>query len=177
VVLGGEDLPAALDAVARLQPVPGRMALIPNTLDLQVIVDYAHTPDALELVLKALRPHVSGALVTVFGCGGDRDREKRQVMGRVACALSDRVVVTSDNPRSEEPLKIMRDIESGCTGDYRLVADRAEAIALAVSAAQAGDCVVIMGKGHEDYQLVDGVRLPFSDEAHARAALARRATS
>jgi UDP-N-acetylmuramoyl-L-alanyl-D-glutamate--2,6-diaminopimelate ligase len=177
VVLSGEDLPAVLDAVARLQPVPGRMALIPNTLDLQVIVDYAHTPDALEQVLKALRPHVSGALVTVFGCGGDRDREKRQVMGRVACALSDRVVVTSDNPRSEEPLKIMREIESGCTGDYRLVADRAEAIALAVAAAQAGDCVVIAGKGHEDYQLVDGVRLPFSDEAHARVALAGRATS
>ena len=177
LVLAGEELPAVLDAVGRLQPVPGRMALVPNTLDLQVIVDYAHTPDALEQVLKALRPYVSGSLVTVFGCGGDRDREKRQIMGRIACALSDRVVVTSDNPRSEYPLDIMREIESGCTGEYTLVVDRAEAIAAALATARAGDCVVIAGKGHEDYQLVDGVRLPFSDEAHARAALAGRALS
>lgn len=174
LVLAGEDLLAVLDAVGRLQPVPGRMALVPNTLDLQVIVDYAHTPHALELVLQALRPHVSGALITVFGCGGDRDKEKRPLMGRVACALSDRVVVTSDNPRSEDPLHIMREIEAGCSGNYTLVADRAEAIATAVAIAGAGDCVVIAGKGHEDYQLVAGARLPFSDEAHARAALARR---
>lgn len=177
LVLAGEDLIAVLDAVRKLQPVPGRMALVPNTLDLQVIVDYAHTPHALELVLQALRPHVSGALITVFGCGGDRDREKRPLMGRVACALSDRVVVTSDNPRSEEPLDIMREIAAGCSGDYSLVADRAEAIATAVASAGAGDCVLIAGKGHEDYQLVGNVRLPFSDEAHARAALARRMAS
>lgn len=177
LVLAGEDLLAVMDAVRKLQPVPGRMALVPNTLDLQVIVDYAHTPHALELVLQALRPHVSGALITVFGCGGDRDREKRPLMGRVACALSDRVVVTSDNPRSEEPLDIMREIAAGCSGDYSLVADRAEAIATAVASAGAGDCVVIAGKGHEDYQLVGNVRLPFSDEAHARAALARRMAS
>lgn len=177
LVLSGEDLPSVLDAVAQLQPVPGRMALVPNALDFQVIVDYAHTPHALEQVLRALRPHVSGSLVTVFGCGGDRDREKRQFMGRVACSLSDRVLVTSDNPRSEEPLQIMREIESGCTGEYTLMVDRAQAIAAAVAAAAPGDCVVIAGKGHEDYQLVDGVRLPFSDEAHARAALAGRAAS
>jgi len=177
LVLAGEDLLAVLEAVAHLRPVPGRMQAIPNTLDLQVIVDYAHTPHALEQVLKAIRPHVSGSLITVFGCGGDRDREKRQVMGRIACALSDRVVVTSDNPRSEEPMQIMRDIEAGCSGKYTLVADRAQAIAVAVADACAGDCVVIAGKGHEDYQLVDGARLHFSDEAQARAALARRAAS
>jgi UDP-N-acetylmuramoyl-L-alanyl-D-glutamate--2,6-diaminopimelate ligase len=177
LVLAGEDLLAVIEAVAHLRPVPGRMQAIPNTLDLQVIVDYAHTPHALEQVLKAIRPHVSGSLITVFGCGGDRDREKRQVMGRIACALSDRVVVTSDNPRSEEPMQIMRDIETGCTGQYTLVADRAQAIAAAVADACAGDCVVIAGKGHEDYQLVDGARLHFSDEAQARAALARRAAS
>jgi UDP-N-acetylmuramoyl-L-alanyl-D-glutamate--2,6-diaminopimelate ligase len=177
LVLAGEDLLAVLEAVAHLRPVPGRMQAIPNTLDLQVIVDYAHTPHALEQVLKAIRPHVSGSLITVFGCGGDRDREKRQVMGRIACALSDRVVVTSDNPRSEEPMQIMRDIEAGCSGQYTLVADRAQAIAAAVADACAGDCVVIAGKGHEDYQLVDGARLHFSDEAQARAALARRAAS
>lgn len=175
LVLAGEDLLAVLEAVAQLRPVPGRMQAIPNTLDLQVIVDYAHTPHALEQALKAIRPHVSGSLVTVFGCGGDRDQEKRQVMGRIACALSDRVIVTSDNPRSEEPLQIMRDIESGCSGQYSLMADRGTAIAAAVADASAGDCVVIAGKGHEDYQLVDGARLHFSDEAQARAALARRA--
>jgi UDP-N-acetylmuramoyl-L-alanyl-D-glutamate--2,6-diaminopimelate ligase len=175
LVLAGEDLLAVVEAVAGLQPVPGRMQAIPNTLDLQVIVDYAHTPHALEQVLNALRPHVSGELVTVFGCGGDRDREKRQLMGRIACALSDRVVVTSDNPRSEDPLQIMRDIESGCSGQYTMVADRAQAIATALADAGAGDCVVIAGKGHEDYQLVNGARLPFSDAAQARAALARRA--
>lgn len=177
LALAGEDVLAVLEAAANLRPVPGRMQTIPNTLDLQVIVDYAHTPHALELVLKALRPHVGGSLVTVFGCGGDRDREKRQLMGRIACALSDRVVVTSDNPRSEEPLQIMRDIESGCSGNYSLVADRAQAIAEALAEACAGDCVVIAGKGHEDYQLVDGQRLHFSDEAQAREALARRVTS
>ena len=175
LVLAGEDLIAVLEAVAELQPVAGRMQAIVNDLGIQLIVDYAHTPDALEQVLQALRPHVSGSLVTVFGCGGDRDREKRQLMGRVACKCSDRVVVTSDNPRSEHPQQIMRDVESGCSGDYALVADRAEAIQAAVTGAVAGDCVVIAGKGHEAYQLVDGERLHFSDEAQVRDALARRA--
>jgi UDP-N-acetylmuramoyl-L-alanyl-D-glutamate--2,6-diaminopimelate ligase len=177
LLLAGEDLIAVLDAVAQLQPVPGRMQAIPNTLDLQVIVDYAHTPDALEQVLTALKAHVRGKLVTVFGCGGDRDREKRREMGHIACALSHRVLVTSDNPRSEDPLRIMRDIEEGCSGDYVLVADRAQAIAAAVADAAPGDCIVIAGKGHEDYQLVGDVRLPFSDAAQARAALARRSAS
>ena len=177
LVLGGEDLRSVLDATASLQPISGRMQVISNSVDIQVIVDYAHTPHALEQVLKALRPHAAGALVTVFGCGGDRDREKRQQMGRIACTLSDRVVVTSDNPRTEEPLGIMRDIESGCSGDYSLQADRAQAILMAVTQAQAGDCVLIAGKGHECYQLVDGQRLHFSDEGHAHDALAQRAVS
>ena len=177
LVLSGEDLAAVLDAVGTLRPVPGRMQAIPNELDLQVIVDYAHTPQALEHVLKALRPHVGGALITVFGGGGDRDREKRQIMGRIACALSDRVVITSDNPRSESPRQIMRDIESGCSGDYRLIEDRAQAIATAVADAGPGDCIVIAGKGHENYQLVAGARLHFSDADQAGNALARRSES
>ncbi len=177
LALAGEDLLAVLAALTELRPVPGRMQAIPNSLKLQVIVDYAHTPHALEQVLKALRPHVSGSLVTVFGCGGDRDRDKRQVMGRIACALSDRVVITSDNPRSEDPHQIMRDIAVGCSGQYTLVADRAQAIATAVAEAGAGDCVVIAGKGHEDYQLVGGMSLPFSDEVQARVALTRRTVS
>ena len=174
LALAGEKLLAILEAVTQLQPVPGRMQAIPNTLGLQVIVDYAHTPDALEHVLRALKPHVSGALVTVFGCGGDRDRNKRQVMGRVACQLSDKVVVTSDNPRSEEPSQIMRDVESGCSGNYTMVEHRAEAILQALSEAHAGDCIVIAGKGHEDYQIVQDQRLHFSDAEQARAAIARR---
>jgi len=175
MVLAGEPLEAVLEAVPRLQPVPGRMQAIPNQLGLQVIVDYAHTPDALEQVLAALRDHVQGRLVCVFGCGGDRDREKRQVMGRVACSLSDRVIVTSDNPRGEHPAAILADIETGCRGDYVLVEDRAGAIARSIAEAAPGDCIVIAGKGHEDYQLVEGVKLPFSDEEQALQALARRA--
>jgi UDP-N-acetylmuramoyl-L-alanyl-D-glutamate--2,6-diaminopimelate ligase len=174
LLLSGEDLLTVMEAVANLRSVPGRMQTIPNSHDLQVIVDYAHTPHALEQVLKALRPQINGSLVTVFGCGGDRDREKRQLMGRTACTLSDRVVVTSDNPRTEVPLQIMRDIESGCSGRYELIEDRTQAIAAAVGAMGQGDCVVIAGKGHENYQLVGAERLPFSDVDQARDALARR---
>jgi UDP-N-acetylmuramoyl-L-alanyl-D-glutamate--2,6-diaminopimelate ligase len=177
VVLAGEDLAATLGAVQTLQPVPGRMQSIPNSRGIQVIVDYAHTPDALEQVLASLRPHVGGALVTVFGCGGDRDRGKRQLMGRVACQLSDRVVVTSDNPRGEDPAAIMAEVAGGCSGNFALVTDRAEAIAAAINEARAGDCVVIAGKGHEDYQIVDGERRFFSDAEQARAALALKVSS
>jgi UDP-N-acetylmuramoyl-L-alanyl-D-glutamate--2,6-diaminopimelate ligase len=176
-VLAGEELESVLGVVAQLQPVPGRMQSIPNSAGIQVIVDYAHTPDALEQVLGALRDHVPGQLVTVFGCGGDRDREKRQVMGRLACALSDRVVVTSDNPRGENPLAILADIETGCSGDYLLEVDRAAAIRRAIADARPGDCVVIAGKGHEDYQIVEGGKLYFSDEQQAIEALSRREAS
>jgi len=175
VVLSGADLSAVLEAVAGLRPVPGRMQVVPNESGLQVIVDYAHTPDALEQVLAALKAHLDGRLITVFGCGGDRDRAKRQVMGRVASQYSDRVVVTSDNPRSEEPAAILADIATGCSGEFVLVVDRAEAIRRAIAEASPGDCVVIAGKGHEDYQLIEGERRRFSDEEQARIALARRA--
>ena len=174
LALAGEDLDALLAAVAQLRPVPGRMQRVPNALGLQVIIDYAHTPDALEHALRALRPHVEGALVAVFGCGGERDRDKRQLMGRVACSHADQVIVTSDNPRGEDPMDILRDIESGCSGSYALEPDRASAISAALSSARSGDCVLIAGKGHEQYQLVEGEKLPFSDVAQARLALARR---
>ena len=177
VVLTGAELAAVLAAVAQLRPVPGRMQVIDNSLGLQVIVDYAHTPDALEQVLASLRAHVAGDLVTVFGCGGDRDRAKRQVMGRVASRFSDRVIVTSDNPRSEDPAAILADIATGCSGDFVLVPDRAEAIASAIAQVRPGDCVVIAGKGHENYQIIDGRRIHFSDEEQALAALARKAAS
>jgi UDP-N-acetylmuramoyl-L-alanyl-D-glutamate--2,6-diaminopimelate ligase len=177
LALAGEDLQALLAAVSQLHPVAGRMQSIPNTIGAQLIVDYAHTPDALDQVLRALKPHVEGALITVFGCGGDRDRQKRQVMGRVACQWSDRVVVTSDNPRGEDPLAIMTEIATGCSGDYQLVISRAEAIRVAVQSARPGDCVVIAGKGHENYQIIDTQRLYFSDEEQVLEALAGRAAS
>ncbi len=142
------SVPEVLAAVALLKPVPGRMELVPNTVGLQVVVDYAHTPDALGQVLGALRPHVAGRLVVVFGCGGDRDRSKRAAMGHVACAVADKVILTSDNPRHEDPLLILRDIEQGCSGDVEIQPDRAAAITAAISGAGAGDCVLIAGKGH-----------------------------
>lgn len=175
LLLAGEDLDALCAAVSQLEPVAGRMQLIPNTCNVQAVVDYAHTPDALEQVLHALRPHVAGRLITVFGCGGDRDRSKRSVMGRLACTGSDLVVVTSDNPRSENPLAILGDIESGCSGEFVLVADRGEAIDLAIEMSKEGDCVLVAGKGHEDYQIVEDERLYFSDELQVKLALEKKA--
>ncbi|MFK8047719.1 MAG: UDP-N-acetylmuramoyl-L-alanyl-D-glutamate--2,6-diaminopimelate ligase [Halioglobus sp.] len=177
LLLAGEDLDSLCAATTKLTSVSGRMQSIPNTSGIQAVVDYAHTPDALEQVLRALRPHIEGRLITVFGCGGDRDRSKRSIMGRVACTHSDQVVVTSDNPRSENPLAILCDIEAGCSGEFVLVSDRGEAIALAVAQAAAGDCVLVAGKGHEDYQIVDDQRLYFSDEQQVTVALERRAGS
>ena len=173
----GQSLVDVLDHIALLTPVPGRVESVPNDLGIQVIVDYAHTPDALTEVLAALRPSVSGVLITVFGCGGDRDAAKRPVMGRAASEGADQLIVTSDNPRSENPTAILLDIEAGLTGDYRLVVDRAQAIEMAISEAMPGDCVLIAGKGHEDYQVLETGRIDFSDVAHAQAALARRASA
>jgi UDP-N-acetylmuramoyl-L-alanyl-D-glutamate--2,6-diaminopimelate ligase len=139
-----------------------------------VIVDYAHTPDALDKVLATLR-EISrddhGRLICVFGCGGNRDRGKRPLMGRAAEA-ADIVWVTSDNPRDEVAQKIIDDIESGMTRAHRVEPDRARAIFEAIGSAQRGDIVLIAGKGHEDYQEINGERLPFSDAATARKALA-----
>jgi UDP-N-acetylmuramoyl-L-alanyl-D-glutamate--2,6-diaminopimelate ligase len=171
----GIPLDTVIGAVERLQPVPGRMEPLRERGAPLVVVDYAHTPDALAQVLAALRPQVAGRLVVVFGCGGDRDRGKRVEMARAASAGADHAVLTSDNPRSEDPLAIIRDIEQGMSGSFHSIADRAEAIASAVAGAGARDCVVIAGKGHEDYQVVGDTRLPFSDREQARLALRERA--
>ncbi|HEY7775964.1 MAG TPA: UDP-N-acetylmuramoyl-L-alanyl-D-glutamate--2,6-diaminopimelate ligase [Kineobactrum sp.] len=177
-VLLGAELAPTLAAVAGLRGIPGRMQLLENTAGLQVVVDYAHTPDALAQVLGALRRHVSGRLLVVFGCGGDRDRSKRAQMGRAACAGADHVILTSDNPRSEDPLAILADIKSGCSGPgVQIQPDRGQAIAGAIALARAGDCVLIAGKGHEEYQIIGAERLPFSDITAAAAALAGRAST
>jgi UDP-N-acetylmuramoyl-L-alanyl-D-glutamate--2,6-diaminopimelate ligase len=142
-----------------------------------VVIDYAHTPDALENVLKALRPLAKvrgGSLAVVFGAGGDRDPTKRPLMGAIAARLADRVLVTSDNPRNEEPAAIISQIEKGIQGNHEVEVDRARAIERMISTAQPKDVVLIAGKGHEIYQEVAGRRTHFSDEEHARAALVRR---
>ena len=141
------------------------------TGDRHVFVDYAHTPDALEQVLTALRPLTTGRIVTVFGCGGDRDAGKRSLMGAAACRGSDRVVVTSDNPRSEDPRAIITDILTGVSGPVVVEPDRAAAIAQAIQEAGPGDVVLIAGKGHETTQTIGTRVLAFSDVDVARAVL------
>ncbi len=176
-VLGceGISLKAIAAGVSSLQAVPGRLERLPPVDSVQVVIDYAHTPDALEQVLWSLRPHCSGKLWCVFGCGGDRDRGKRPLMAAVAEQLADRIVITSDNPRSESPDTILSDIRAGLSQPPILQdADRKRAIEFAIASAQAGDLVLIAGKGHEDYQESAGRRLPFSDVQCARLALTRR---
>ena len=132
-----------------------------------VYIDYAHTPDALEAAIAALRPHVEGRLITVFGAGGDRDEGKRPEMGRVAAAASDLVIVTDDNPRTEDPAAIRRAVLAGAPG-AREVGDRRQAIAAAIAEARAGDIVLLAGKGHETVQVIGETALPFDDAQVAR---------
>ena len=172
----GLPLGPAVSALARLPAVPGRMQRVGDTP--LTVVDYAHSPDALDKVLQALRPVADargGRLVAVFGAGGDRDRSKRGLMGAVASRLADRIVLTSDNPRSEDPLAIIRNIEAGVSAPHAVEADRARAIESAIAQAADADVLLILGKGHEPWQEIGGQRLPFSDAAVAQAALARRA--
>jgi len=175
LVARGIPLEEGARLLAGLPPVPGRMqALGQKPL---VVIDYAHTPDALENVLQALRPVAAargGRLAVVLGAGGDRDRSKRAPMGAIASRLADRVLVTSDNPRSEDPLAIIEEIRKGIPAAHDVQADRARAIESIVLSAKEEDVVLIAGKGHETYQEIAGRRLHFSDEEQARAALARR---
>jgi UDP-N-acetylmuramoyl-L-alanyl-D-glutamate--2,6-diaminopimelate ligase len=164
-----------VDLLGTLPPVPGRMEKISDRP--LVVIDYAHTPDAIEKVLQALRPLADergGRLLAVFGAGGDRDTTKRPRMGEVAARLADGVLVTSDNPRSEDPLAIISQIEKGIAKPHEVEPDRARAIEQAVRGAAPDDVVLIAGKGHENYQEIAGKRLPFSDAAVARAALSAR---
>ncbi len=149
--------------------------------DITVVIDYAHTDDALRNLLETARPLAARRLITVFGAGGDRDRTKRPLMGMVAARLSDVVVITSDNPRSEEPARIIDEVKRGAAPETRqggaevvAVVDRREAIVQAVSGASAGDVVLIAGKGHEKYQEIGGRVFPFDDVAVAREALEAR---
>jgi UDP-N-acetylmuramoyl-L-alanyl-D-glutamate--2,6-diaminopimelate ligase len=163
---------AVFAAFPGLKGVPGRLERVGEARGALCIVDYAHKPDALEHVLDALRPFTSGRLVCVFGCGGDRDRGKRAVMGRIAVDKADMVIVTDDNPRSENPAAIRAEILAGAAG-AREIGDRAEAIHAAVAELRAGDVLVVAGKGHETGQIIGDRTLPFSDHEVLRAAIAR----
>jgi len=163
--------------VAALDGVPGRFEAVDEGQPFGVVVDYAHTPDSLDNVLAAARTMTDGAVIVVFGAGGDRDRTKRPLMGKVAVDGADRVIVTSDNPRSEQPLAIIQDVLQGAGTDVEVDPDRRSAIARALSLAEPGDVVVIAGKGHEQGQEIDGEKLPFDDRDVARRLLRERVST
>ncbi len=186
-ISAGVALGLSFDAIERgvrsLDGVPGRFEVVSSAKDeVTVVVDYAHTDDALRNLLETARPLARGRLITVFGCGGDRDRTKRPLMGAVAGRLSDLILITSDNPRGEDPQRIIDEILRGITPDTRrdngqrllTLVDRGAAIARAIGLARPGDLVLIAGKGHEKYQLIGNQVLPFDDVAVAREALTRR---
>jgi UDP-N-acetylmuramoyl-L-alanyl-D-glutamate--2,6-diaminopimelate ligase len=186
----GTPLPAIIHGVETFAGVPGRLEAVRAGQGFTVLVDYAHKPDALASVLGSLRQIVAGRLLCVFGCGGDRDRGKRSLMGEAVARAADLAILTSDNPRTEDPQAIIADAEPGLVAGglprlagledarrgYVVEPDRARAIAAAIRVARAGDCVVIAGKGHEDYQIVGTTKLPFDDRTEARRALAEART-
>jgi UDP-N-acetylmuramoyl-L-alanyl-D-glutamate--2,6-diaminopimelate ligase len=171
------DEGAIAAGIAGVSGVPGRFEAIDEGQPFAVLVDYAHTPDSLETVLRAARGLEDGRVIVVFGAGGDRDRGKRSLMGRVAVELADVVIVTSDNPRSEEPVAIIADVLQGTGVDVEMDPDRRTAIERAIGLAEAGDVVVIAGKGHEQGQEIAGVVHPFDDRRVAREALAALGSS
>jgi UDP-N-acetylmuramoyl-L-alanyl-D-glutamate--2,6-diaminopimelate ligase len=186
----GIERDAIARGVASCAQVPGRTERVGAEVENAptILVDYAHTPDAVEKLLQTIRPLAGGRLITVFGCGGDRDRSKRPSMAKSVAECSDRAIATSDNPRTEDPLAILSDVEEGLGGlrrvdgsqldrterSYALVVDRREAIGLALGIARPEDTVVLAGKGHEDYQIIGRERLPFDDRVEALRALGRR---
>ncbi|MDY6781793.1 MAG: UDP-N-acetylmuramoyl-L-alanyl-D-glutamate--2,6-diaminopimelate ligase [Cyanobacteriota bacterium] len=174
----GIELESIVKSLPSFGGVPGRMERVQGSgeQDISVIVDYAHTPDSLENLLKAARPFIQGKVICVFGCGGDRDRAKRPLMGKIAAELADVAVVTSDNPRTENPERILEDILAGIPDSVqpKVIGDRATAIRTAICEAEPGDGVLIAGKGHEDYQILGTEKIHFDDREQAREALQLR---
>ncbi|MDR0446772.1 MAG: UDP-N-acetylmuramoyl-L-alanyl-D-glutamate--2,6-diaminopimelate ligase [Oscillospiraceae bacterium] len=171
----GFELPAAASALARCAGVPGRAEAVPTGRDFTVLIDYAHTPDALENIIKAVREGAEGRVVTLFGCGGDRDKTKRPIMGEIAARLSDYVVVTSDNPRTEPPDEIINAILSGMADTktpYAVIESRREAIAWAVRSLSQGDTLILAGKGHELYQQIGNEKFDFDERKIVAEAIA-----
>lgn len=173
----GLDIQAISAALRSARGVKGRVEVVPIPAAYTVIIDYAHTPDALENILTTVRDLTDRRVICLFGCGGDRDRTKRPVMGEIAAALADLCIVTSDNPRTEKPEEIIRDILAGMAGSgtpIRVEPDRRKAIRLALSAAEAGDVVVLAGKGHETYQEINGVEYHFDEREEIKAYFSSR---
>lgn len=169
-IAAGEDPASVIAALERIEGAAGRLQRVPGPGRGEVYVDYAHTPDGLETVLGALRPHASGRLIVVFGAGGDRDRAKRPLMGKAAGRLADIAIVTDDNPRSEDPAAIRAEVRVGCPSSIE-IGDRRAAIQAAIEMMRDGDVVVIAGKGHEQGQIVGGTTHPFDDAAVAAETL------
>ena len=173
-LMGSVSFDRVLQTLSRLEGVAGRLEKIGETEDHSpILVDYAHTPDGLDKLLRAARPHTRGRVIVIFGCGGDRDASKRSKMGAIAAEQADYVIVTDDNPRSENPASIRASILEGCP-DAQEIPDRAEAIRVGVSMLKAGDCLLIAGKGHETGQTIAGVVHPFDDREQGRKALKDR---
>ncbi|WP_270566714.1 UDP-N-acetylmuramoyl-L-alanyl-D-glutamate--2,6-diaminopimelate ligase [Clostridium beijerinckii] len=170
----GMDMGDIISCLSNLKNVPGRLEMVKNNSNKNVIVDYAHTPDALERLLMMARETTKGKLITVFGCGGDRDKSKRKVMGMAAGILSDYCIITSDNPRTEDPIKIIEDIEEGMeviNSTYEKIADRKKAIEKGLKLLKEDDLLIIAGKGHEDYQIIGKDKIYFDDREIVRKAL------
>lgn len=170
----GMDINEVLKLVSNIKHVPGRLEMIANGANKNIIVDYAHTPDALEKLLMMARDITDGKLITVFGCGGDRDRSKRKVMGMAAGILSDYCIITSDNPRNEDPLRIIEEIEDGMEridSKYEKIVDRKKAIEKALKLLRKDDLLLIAGKGHEDYQIIGNTKIHFDDREIVKAFL------
>jgi UDP-N-acetylmuramoyl-L-alanyl-D-glutamate--2,6-diaminopimelate ligase len=175
----GFDFEKMVSIIPNMPPVPGRLERVPtNGMGFEVFVDYAHTDDGLVNVASSLKPLVKNRLIVVFGCGGDRDRSKRPRMAKVAEKYGDVVIVTNDNPRTENETQIFNDIMAGFTNDFKskihLLPDRAEAIEFAIQNAEPGDIVLIAGKGHETYQIIGNNTIHFDDCEKARESLAKK---
>jgi UDP-N-acetylmuramoyl-L-alanyl-D-glutamate--2,6-diaminopimelate ligase len=174
----GIDLKKAVKALETVQGVKGRIEVVPTPgKDYTLLIDYAHTPDGLDNVLRSVRDFCKGRLISVFGCGGDRDPIKRPIMGRIGVELSDLAIITSDNPRTEDPGAIIRDIEAGVTpemGDYVIIPDRRKAIEFAMDIGRKDDIIVLAGKGHETYQEIHGVKYHLDEREEVAAYLAKK---
>lgn len=170
----GIDTKTIQKGIYSIKGVPGRIQNVKNNKGFNVIVDYAHSPDGLDNIIKAVREFTKGKVISVFGCGGDRDKKKRPIMGKISAELSDYTIITSDNPRSEEPESILKDIEEGVkpvTKNYEMIVDRRKAIYKAVKMAEKYDSVIIAGKGHEDYEIFADKTIHFDDLEVAKEAL------
>ena len=161
----GIDAETIKEALEKVK-VPGRSEMVENKLNIPIMIDYAHSPESLENILRAVKSYTRGRVISVFGCGGDRDSRKRPIMGEISGKIADYTIITSDNPRTEKPENIVKDIEDGIAktkGKYEVIVDRKQAIEKAIKMANKNDIIVLAGKGHEPYQEINGVKHSFNE--------------